>query len=99
VSEELIKATEKSGEREAMLTTSDNPHSPFTEFEDWLAFDTRHGYNTLPYLARVMVTSSEISDPDQSLAIGQAIDEIIFFNLLGIYKKVYEDEETEIDDV
>ena len=31
---------------EFMLTTTDNPYNPFNEFEQWLSFDTSHGYNT-----------------------------------------------------
>ena len=88
--DDLIKATTSSSEdRETMLTTVDNPYSPFTEFEAWLAFDERKGYHTLSYLARVTVTSYELSEADQAVAIEQAIDEILFYNLLGIYKKVY----------
>ena len=27
----------------AMLTTSDNPYDPFTQFDEWYAFDERKG--------------------------------------------------------
>ena len=33
-------------ESEYMLTTIDNPFNPFTNFDDWYAFDTSKGYNT-----------------------------------------------------
>jgi len=75
--------------KEAMLTTIDNPFSPFTEFDDWLRFDENKGYFTCNYLARIAKTSDELSETDQSLAIDQAIDEIVRYNLLGIYRKVY----------
>lgn len=71
-----------------MLTTEDNPYDPFTQWDDWFAFDARQGYHTPSYLARVVVTSFEISETDQQLAIEEAIDEIVELNLLGIYKKV-----------
>lgn len=74
--------------RESMLTTSDNPFDPFDQFDEWLSYDTRAGYNTTAYLARVVTTSDTLSDADQSLAIEQAIDEIVELNVLGIYKKV-----------
>ena len=77
---------------EYMLTTTDNPFSPFTHFDEWYAFDTGKGYNTLSYLARIVKTSHELSDYDQSLAIQNAIDEIVNQNVLGIYKKVSENE-------
>ena len=71
-----------------MLTTVDNPFSPFTEFDDWNAFDMLKGYNTLAFMARVVRTSDDLSEADQSLAIEQAIDEIVKENVLGLYKKV-----------
>lgn len=70
------------------LTTTDNPFNPFTEFKQWMAWDMRAGYNTSDYLARVVVTSDELSDADQDAAIEQAIDEILEENVLGIYKRV-----------
>lgn len=65
---------------EHMLTTKDNPYSPVTEFDQWRIWDEAAGYNTLSYLGRVVKTSDELSDADQSLAIEQAIDEIVANN-------------------
>lgn len=79
---------------ESMLTTVDNPFDPFTEFEAWFGYDTSHGYHTLPYLARIVKTSNELSESDQSVAIEQAIDEIVELNVLGIYKKVSQESES-----
>lgn len=72
-----------------MLTTIDNPYDPFTEYPQWFAFDTAAGYNTPSYLARVVRSSHEMSETDQNLAITQGIDEILEFNLQGLYKKAY----------
>lgn len=74
--------------RQVMLTTIDNPYNPFTQFEDWQNFDEQKGYYTCSYLARVAKTSDEFSEADQLQAIEMAIDEIVQFNLLGIYKKI-----------
>lgn len=71
-----------------MLTTIDNPYDPFTQFDDWFAFDELKGYHSCSYLARIAKTSYELSEEEQSLAIEQAIDEIVELNVLGIYKKV-----------
>jgi hypothetical protein len=71
-----------------MLTTTDNPFDPFEQFDEWKAFDESKGYYTCSYLARIVKTSDELSDEDETSAIEQAIDEIIAFNVLGIYKKV-----------
>jgi hypothetical protein len=73
---------------EHMLTTVDNPYDPFTQFDEWLEFDERAGYNTIAFLGRVIRTSDDLSEEDQSLAIELAIDEIVSENVLGLYRKV-----------
>jgi len=79
---------------ESMLTTDDNPYDPFTQFEEWFAFDEAKGYHTCSYLARIAKSSDELSQEDEDLAIEAAIDEIVKFNILGIYKKVTRPTET-----
>ena len=76
-----------------MLTTTDNPYDPFTQFVELYTYDMVKGYATCSYVARITKTSEELSEADNELAIEQAIDEILEFNLLGIYKKVYKDSE------
>jgi hypothetical protein len=71
-----------------MITTTDNPHNPFTEFDEWKKWDEAHGYYTCEYLARVTRSSDELSLSDQELAIEQAIDEIAEHNITGMYKVV-----------
>jgi hypothetical protein len=73
---------------EHMLTTVDNPWNPFTHFDEWYAYDAACGYHTTSFLARIVRTSDELSDADQSLAIEQAIDEIVEENVNGLYQKV-----------
>jgi len=73
---------------EYMLTTVDNPYNPFTHFDEWLAWDTKAGYNTSSLLARIAVVSESLSEPDQALAIQQAIDEIVTENVSGMWRKV-----------
>lgn len=73
---------------EVMLTTSDNPYNPFTQWDDWLAFDEQQGYYTPSYLARVAKVSNELSDIDYDRALLQAINDILFFNITGNYIKV-----------
>jgi formylmethanofuran dehydrogenase subunit A len=70
-----------------MITTTDNPFSPFTQYDEWLTWDmARHNTNSL--LARVVRTSPELSEADQDLAIQEAIDEIVSQNLSGVHTKV-----------
>ncbi len=73
---------------EYMLTTVDNPFDPFTRFDEWLEYDMRMGYHTSAFLARIAKVSSDLSEPDQALAIQQAIDEIISENVSGMWRKV-----------
>lgn len=78
--------------KSVMVTTADNPYDPFEQFDEWNAFDTDKGYNTCSYLARIAITSDELSPEDQALAIEEAVDEIVMLNVLGIYKKVVKNE-------
>lgn len=73
---------------EHMVTTVDNPWNPFTHFKEWYQFDTVSGYNTSAYLARLVVTSSELSEADQLLAINSACEEIVRENVAGVYRLV-----------
>lgn len=71
-----------------MLTTEDNPYNPFTQFQQWQGYDHYKGYYTMEYLARIADTSPELSDDVNNGIINDAIDEIVNYNILGIYKKV-----------
>lgn len=77
--------------QEVMLTTTDNPYDPFTEFDAWKGYDEDNGYYTCAYLGRIAKTSNSLSEADESLAIDYAIDEIVSLNVLGIYKKAIRD--------
>lgn len=71
-----------------MLTTVDNPFDPFTQWDEWFAFDESMGYHSSSLLARVANTSDELSEPDQDLAIEQGINDVLAMNDTGLYKKV-----------
>lgn len=72
-----------------MLSLVSNPFDPFTEYASWLAFDHREGFDTAGLLARCISTSDELSEPDQELAVEQAVDSIVDNpSFLGLYKKV-----------
>lgn len=76
-----------------MLTTVDNPWNPFTHWDEWFSYDLHAGYNTPGMLARIAITSDELSDADQDQAIEDAIDEIVRINALGIYRKISQESE------
>lgn len=77
---------------EHMLTTIDNPFNPFVDFDSWYSFDEAKGYQSSGLLARIVKTSHELSEADQSVAIEQAIDEIVKENVSGIHVKITRDE-------
>lgn len=74
--------------RKCMLTTIDNPYDPAKQFTLWFMFDMEKGYNSSAYLARIARTSNMLSDEENDLEIERAIDEIIKYDFLNIYKKV-----------
>ena len=70
------------------LTTFDNPFDPFEQFTSWLLFDNEKGYNTSGKLARVAHLSDDMTQQEENEEIERAIDEIIQYDFLNIYKKV-----------
>lgn len=71
-----------------MLTTEDNPYDPYTQWDEWYAWDVAAGYHTCAYLARIAMISDELTDEENDQIISDAIDEIVRFNLTGNYKRV-----------
>ena len=73
---------------EYMLTTVDNPFDPFTQWDEWFAYDYKMGYDTPAFLARVAWVSEDQSEPDQAVALDQAMDYIIQENVSGMWRKI-----------
>lgn len=73
-----------------MLTTSDNPFNPFTQFNEWKSFDEQMLYFSCQYLGRIAKLSPEMSAIEEEKEIERAIDEIVQLNVLGIYQKARE---------
>ena len=76
---------------EFMLTTKDNPFNPFTNFDEWFAYDLRNGYNTCGLLARFAKTSTDLSLSEQKRIYDTAIDDVIKNDLQHIYLKITKD--------
>ena len=79
------------------VTTLDNPYDYWTHFDEWYAFDTEKGYDTLNYVARIALTSTEMSKKDYERAVEDAVNEIVRLNITGNYRKTYEDEKDDKD--
>ena len=71
------------------LTTFDNPYNPFTQFQKWFLFDTEKGHNSCADLARIARTSDEFTEEENEKEIERAIDEIIQYDFMNKYKKIY----------
>ena len=74
---------------ETMLTTFDNPYDPFDDFVHWFLFDVEKGYNTCGKLARIARSSEQFSTIEDKRETERAIDEIIKYDFMNIYKKVW----------
>ena len=79
---------------DVMLTTYDNPFNPFEQFSSWFLFDVEKGYNTCSYLARIAKLSDEMSQQEEDEEVERAIDEIIKYDFMNIYKKVRKQDAT-----
>lgn len=85
--------------KEFALTTFDNPFNPFDDFISWDSFDREKGYNSSNLLARISNITDEMSEIEVNSEIERAIDEIIKYDFMNIYKKVVKETtiEEEID--
>ena len=65
-----------------MLTTKDNPYSPFDQFDLWRMYDNEMGYQTCERLAKILepLIEDDMSDVEKEKAMDQAIDEIIKYD-------------------
>lgn len=78
-------------ESKVALTTFDNPFNPFTQFIQWFMFDVEKGYYSCDRLGRIVKLSEDMSQQEIDDETERAIDEIIQYDPLNIYKKVFRD--------
>lgn len=74
------------------ITTTDNPYDPIDDFDSWYQFDMSKNYNSCALLDRLALTSDQFTDEENQREIERAIDEIIKYDVLNIYKKVKKEE-------
>lgn len=74
---------------ECWITTFDNPFDYFEDFLNWHSYDTEKGYYTSNYVARIAQIPEDATELETNLEIERAIDEIIYYDFLNIYKKIY----------
>lgn len=71
-----------------MITTFDNPYDPAEQFDAWYRYDQDKGYGTCSYLARIAHTSDQLTEIENDAELERAIDEIIKYDFMNMYKKV-----------
>lgn len=77
-----------------LLTTIDNPYNPFDDFVNWYLYDeTELKYHTCSYIARLCGDTKDATEEEEEAIIEEAYDKIILNDFLGIYVKVFENEE------
>lgn len=74
--------------KECKLTTIDNPFDPFEQFTSWMLFDKEKGYDSSERLMRIAKISDDMSEKEIDEEIERAIDEIIKYDFINVYKKV-----------
>lgn len=79
---------EKNKRFKVALTTFDNPYDPFDEFSSWFMFDIQKGYNSCGLLDRIARTSECFTEDENAEELERAIDEIIKYDFMHIYKKI-----------
>ena len=71
-----------------MLTTFDNPFDPFEDFTSWMLFDKEKGYDSSERLMRIAKLSDDMTQKEVDDEIERAINEIIKYDFMNIYKKI-----------
>ena len=74
--------------KQCMLTTFDNPFDPFEQFTSWLMFDKEKGYDSCERVARIAKFSDDMTEKEIDEENERAIDEIIKYDFMNVYKKV-----------
>ena len=72
----------------SMLTTIDNPFDPFEDFTSWMLFDKEKGYDSSERLMRIAQLSDDMTQKEVDDEIERAINEIIKYDFMNIYRKV-----------
>lgn len=82
----------------SMLTTKDNPFDPFTDFDNWYAFDSDCGYNSCGILARLYDNSDQLPPTVEARYVEEAIDSFLATDPTKMYKKVQKEVEIDLDE-
>lgn len=66
--------------KSVLLSTSDNPYNPFTDYDNWRTYDHFKGYCCEEYLARMSKTDIEMPESLYIKFTNDAVQEILMLN-------------------
>lgn len=89
---DLPNAYENDVNKHYLITTIDNPYSPFDEFDDWWRYDRIHNYGTIEKLSRLSPNSDLFTDEENADETDKAVDRLMAIDILGIYKKAFKND-------
>lgn len=78
--------------KEFFITTADNRFNYFTEFDNWLEYDTKHGYYTLERLANLAKLGQGESEAEVQEDTDWAIARLLYLNPTGNYVLTFNNE-------
>lgn len=70
------------------LTTTDNPYDYFEQPDEWESYERLTGSRTYNMMGQFAYTSGSLSYNQNAKEVERAIDEIIKYDPLAIFKKV-----------
>jgi len=76
--------------KDYLISTSDNPYNPWTQFSEWFVWDETNGYHTCQKLARLCEFTDDLGDTEELLSYYDAAEKMLQYNFTGNYIKVFE---------
>lgn len=70
------------------LTTVDNPYDYFEQTDEWEAYENFTGGRVYKMMGEFAYTSESLSYAENAKAIERAVDDIVKYDMIGIFKKV-----------
>ena len=77
--------------RKYMLTTTNNPWNPYTQFDEWWQFDLNFGHNCLAQITRIIQIPDNLSEEEESFLLDEASREVAKENVFGDFRLVDKD--------
>lgn len=87
---EMQKPEELTTIKPYMISTSDNPFNPWTNFHEWYVWDETYGYHTCSRLARLCDYTDDLGDSEELQGYYDACEKLLMYNVPGNYIKVFE---------